>query len=75
MLNKIIRNYYKFFDEKLESGTLVVLVIALIIVLAGTIMENDKIITYSKSNILENPSTQSGYIIINNQSYKIQINK
>jgi hypothetical protein len=33
MFEKVVKNYYKLFDEKLENSTLVVLIIALIIVL------------------------------------------
>jgi len=32
MLKIFIRNYYKLFDEKLENGTVIVLIIAFLII-------------------------------------------
>jgi hypothetical protein len=48
-----VKNYYKLFDEKLENSTLVVLIIALIIVLFWSVVQNQSIDIYSKSNLLE----------------------
>lgn len=74
MLEKFIKSYYKLFDEKLENGTLIVLIITLVIILAGTLIQNKNIPIHWKNNILE---SQGNYelLYINGRMYKVTINK
>lgn len=78
MLKKIIKSYYKLLDEKLENWTVVVIVIAILIVWVSLIINDTKINSYSKSNILEvnkyttyNNIYQNSILEINWLRYKI----
>lgn len=75
MFEKIVKNYYKLFDEKLENGTLVVLIIALIIVLSGTMIKNNNISSYVKNSVLETtgskPVPSPEIIEINGVKYQL----
>lgn len=52
MWTKIINSYFKLLDEKIESWTIVVIIIAILIILTSVIINNTgKNINYSKSNI------------------------
>ena len=53
MFKKIIKNYYKLFDEKLENWTIVVLLIAALIVWVSLLTKNTDATLTSKVNILE----------------------
>lgn len=77
MFEKVVKNYYKLFDEKLENGTLVVLIIALIIVLLGSLLQDEKILEYSKTNLLEahiipsTPLNNKDIILIDGKKYQV----
>lgn len=68
MLQKLIRNYYKLLDEKLENWTLVVVLIAFLIISVSLITKDTNAIFYAKNNVLE---ISSG---INNANSIIEIN-
>ncbi|NVP17803.1 hypothetical protein HUU51_03730 [Candidatus Gracilibacteria bacterium] len=72
MLKKFIKNYYKLFDEKLQNGTVIVLIIAFLITSVGNITNanNKSTITFAKANILETKTT-SEIIIINDRTYQL----
>ncbi len=72
MLKRIIQNYYKLLDEKLENGTVIVLMIAFLVVAiwdvtnASTTNNN----SYVKASISEyNKSNQ--FIEVNWKTYKL----
>ena len=72
MLKKFIKNYYKLFDEKLQNGTVIVLIIAFLITSVWNITNanNKSTITFAKANILETKTT-SEIIIINGRTYQL----
>lgn len=72
MLKKFIKNYYKLFDEKLQNGTVIVLIIAFLITSVWNITNanNKSTITFAKANILETKTT-SEIIIINDRTYQL----
>ncbi len=53
MFRKFIKNYYKLLDEKLENGTVVVLIIALLIVAVALITQDANAYSKSKVNLQE----------------------
>ena len=72
MIKKFIKNYYKLFDEKLQNGTVIVLIIAFLITSVWNITNanNKSTITFAKANILETKTT-SEIIIINWRTYQL----
>lgn len=53
MFRKLIKTYYKLLDEKLENGTLVVILIAVLIVWASLVTKDANALLYVKTNVLE----------------------
>lgn len=72
MLKRFIKNYYKLFDEKLQNGTVIVLIIAFLITSVWNITNanNKSNITFAKANILETKKTNE-IIIINGRTYQL----
>lgn len=72
MLKRFIKNYYKLFDEKLQNGTVIVLIIAFLITSVWNItnVNNKSNLTFAKANILETKTT-SEIIIINGRTYQL----
>lgn len=71
MLKRFIKNYYKLFDEKLENGTIIVLIIAFLITSVWNITNaSNKSDLLFKTNLLETKTT-SEIIIINWKTYKL----
>jgi len=72
MLKKFIKNYYKLFDEKLQNGTVIVLIIAFLITSVWNITnaDNKSNLTFAKANILETKTTNE-IIIINWRTYQL----
>ena len=72
MLKRFIKNYYKLFDEKLQNGTVIVLIIAFLITSVWNITNanNKSNLTFAKANILETKTT-SEIIIINGRTYQL----
>ena len=81
MLKKLVKTYYKLLDEKLENGTVVVLIIALLIVWVSIAIQDASAWRYSKASIFEtnlNMSYQSNIyqnsiLEINGIRYKIHL--
>ena len=66
MLKNFIKNYYKLLDEKLENGTIVVIIIAWLIVLVSLF------INYNNNNFRLNAAiVESNIIEINWIKYKV----
>ncbi|MDD3793484.1 MAG: hypothetical protein PHI37_01610 [Candidatus Gracilibacteria bacterium] len=71
MLRNFIKNYYKLFDEKLQNGTIIVLIIAFLISSIGNVTNaGNKSELYVKANILETRTTNE-VIIINGKTYQL----
>ena len=72
MLKRFIKNYYKLFDEKIENGTIIVLIIAFLITSIWNVTNSDNksILSFTKVNILET-KTNSEIIIINGKTYQL----
>ncbi|MDD2907979.1 MAG: hypothetical protein PHH98_05030 [Candidatus Gracilibacteria bacterium] len=70
MLENFIKNYYKLLDEKIENGTIMVLIIALLIITIGNIINSSEKSDFLgiKSNILE-ADNNNQLIIINGKKY------
>lgn len=71
MLRNFIKNYYKLFDEKLQNGTIIVLIIAFLISSIWNVTNAwNKSELYVKANILETRTTNE-VIIINGKTYQL----
>lgn len=72
MLKNFIKNYYKLFDEKLENGTVIVLIIAFLITSVWNITNasNKEILLSSKANLFETQRTNE-IIVINGKTYQL----
>lgn len=70
MLEYAIKNYYTFFDETLQSSTLVVLMITLLICLLGISQTQS---SYAKGNVLEfqNVWTERNIIVLEGKKYEV----
>lgn len=70
MLEYAIKNYYTFFDETLQSSTLVVLMITLLICLLGISQTQAN---YAKGNVLEfqNAWTERNIIVLEGKKYEV----
>jgi len=70
MLENFIKNYYKLLDEKIENGTIMVLIIALLIITIWNIINSSEKSDFLgiKSNILE-ADNNNQLIIINWKKY------
>lgn len=71
MVKRIIEWYFKILDEKLESWTFVILIIAILVVIASYVTKNSNTNMYLKSNIIEHNFSSGDIIIINWKSYKL----
>jgi hypothetical protein len=77
MLKKVVKTYYKLLDEKLENGTMVVLIIALLIIAISFFIRNSESNLFLKSNLLESNKiisyniNKDNFIDINWIKYKI----
>lgn len=76
MIQKAVNNYYKFFDETLESTTFIVLLITSIIFIVGTIMPTANA-DYMKGNILESSQKQAyqNVVVIDGVEYEISFSR
>lgn len=72
MLKRFIKNYYKLFDEKLENGTVIVLIIAFLITSVWNITNasNKETLLSSKANLFETQRTNE-IIVINGKTYQL----
>lgn len=72
MLKNFIKNYYKLFDEKLENGTVIVLIIAFLITSVWNITNtsNNEVLLSSKANLFETQRTNE-IIVINGKTYQL----
>lgn len=74
MLKKIVNSYTRLLDEKLENGTMVILIIVILIISISFIISDKNPLIYTKSNILEfnkNIINEDNIIKINWVNYKI----
>lgn len=77
MTEKIIRNYYRFFDETIESSTFIVLFITMIIFFVGAVIPSANAETeLLKTSILEAKRAElqaqnSNIIVIDGKKYEI----
>ncbi|MDD3144845.1 MAG: hypothetical protein PHV23_01920 [Candidatus Gracilibacteria bacterium] len=72
MLKSFIKSYYKLLDEKIENGTIMVLIIAVLITTIGDTVNNPnntKVLSL-KTSIMEN-NTDNDIIVINGKLYKL----
>ncbi len=78
MVQRAVNNYYKFFDETLQSTTFIVLIIVSLILMVGTIVPaaNANNI-YMKGNIMESKKafTQTNRVMIDGVEYELQFIK
>lgn len=72
MLKRFIKNYYKLFDEKLENGTVIVLIIAFLITSVWNITNasNKETLLSAKTNLFETQRTNE-IIVINGKTYQL----
>lgn len=72
MLKKVIKNYYKLFDEKLQNGTVIVLIIAFLITSVWNITNasNKETLLSAKANLFETQRTNE-IIVINGKTYQL----
>lgn len=72
MLKNFIKNYYKLFDEKLENGTVIVLIIAFLIISVWNVTNasNNEMLLSSKANLFETQRTNE-IIVINGKTYQL----
>lgn len=72
MLKRFIKNYYKLFDEKLENGTVIVLIIAFLITSIWNITNtsNKETLLSAKTNLFETQRTNE-IIVINGKTYQL----
>lgn len=72
MLKRAIKSYYRFFDEKLENGTIVVLFISFLIVSIWALSPINSF-AYTKTSVLdyENISPENSFFVINWKKYKL----
>ena len=72
MLKNFIKNYYKLFDEKLENGTVIVLIIAFLITSVWNITNasNKETLLSAKTNLFETQRTNE-IIVINGKIYQL----
>ncbi|MCD5385169.1 hypothetical protein LRZ95_00710 [Candidatus Gracilibacteria bacterium] len=75
MIKKIIKTYYKLLDEKLENGTMIVLLIAILIISASILTKNTNTHYLVKTSILENNITNKNIVTINGVKYKLILEK
>ena len=79
MVQRAVNNYYKFFDETLESTTFVVLMITLIVFMVWTIIPNAS--AYSsrlKTSVLDVQNSDEDmwqFIEIDGEKYEIKLLK
>ena len=66
MLQKAIQQYYKFFDETIQSSTFIVLIISMVILFIGSVVPANAGWEYMKGSILEGSK-------INNQEMNLVI--
>ena len=77
MLQNAIKNYYKLFDETIESSTFIVLFITLIIFFVGAVIPNANAQTeLLKTSILDAKRAQiqansSNIVVIDGKKYEI----
>lgn len=74
MFKKIIESYYKLLDEKLENGTFVVLIIAILIVLVSLLIWDTNAF-YQTNNNIQNSHLQSSIVEIEWTKYKMILEK
>ncbi len=75
MVEKAVYNYYKFFDETLESSTFLVLIITMLIFMIGTIIPNVNASTaYMKGSIMDvkKLESQKNIVEIDGVEYELQ---
>lgn len=72
MLKRFIKNYYKLFDEKLQNGTVIVLIIAFLITSVWNITNasNKETLLSAKANLFETQRTNE-IIVINGRTYQL----
>jgi hypothetical protein len=75
MVERAVNNYYKFFDETLQSSTFLVLIVVMLIFMIGAIVPNANAeATYMKGNLLEmqQVETQKNIVEIDGVIYELQ---
>jgi len=72
MLKNFIKNYYKLFDEKLQNGTVIVLIIAFLIISVWNLTNasNNEMLLSAKANLFETQRTNE-IIVINGKTYQL----
>jgi len=78
MVQRAVRNYYKFFDETLESTTFIVLIITMMIFIIGTIVPSANANSdFMKGNLMEvrELETQKNIVNIDGIEYELQFIK
>lgn len=78
MVARAVHNYYKFFDETLQSTTFIVLMITMLIFMVGIIVPNaDAHSTYMKGSLMEvkELEVQKNIIEIDGVEYIFSITK
>ena len=70
MLEKLIKSYYKLLDEKLENGTLVVIIVAVLIVSVSLLIWDTNALKQTKTSIL-NSKNQNSIVEIEWKKYKM----
>lgn len=69
MFEKFVQNYYELLDERIENGTLVVLLISFLVMTVWIVIpENHS--AYAAANILQSSEITS-YVVIDGERYEL----
>lgn len=72
MLRKVIKNYYKLFDEKINNWSVIVLIIWFMIAWVWNIANwYETTFNYAKANTIESKIELNQYIKVNWKTYKL----
>lgn len=77
MVQRVVHNYYTFFDETLSSSTYIVLFITILIFLVGTLIPSVHAQSqYMKGSILESTSEKTqNIVVIGGVEYEVRFEK
>ncbi len=72
----MIKSYYNFFDKKIEHGTSIIFIIALLIIFVWVVFSSGNELLYSRNSVLQsNNIVQENVITISWIKYKIVLEK